>query len=410
MKRLFGKRMEDSAVAKMRNSGQKIVDDGHGRPRVLIRPQECDQPLELYPHEISTIVLKRLREFGERALNSNRDVPVTVTKAVVCVPAHFNTMQREETVEAARKAGIEATLMTEPAAAAYAYGYWHERFDNYKLLVFDLGGGTFDVSVVSVSGFGFLNQLKQFVETEIPTPTQVSNGEFNVVGLCGDSELGGRDFDDELKKHCVREAQRLGACEWELSDADNQLLVRKCEDAKKTLSEQPSAQVRLSGFRRLPPSLVGQNITITRAVFDELVRPLVNRAMSVVGTALKESGVEKAGIDEIILAGGGTRVPLVQSELKIFFGGDAKLNNSINGDEVVAIGAAVRAAQMCPDVQVGVLGMGVEWAWDANCHCQFRCPTCASATWLPSRWGSSRTRGSSALSSPDARTCPPPRL
>lgn len=288
-----------------------------------------------YPHEISARLLAHCRTMAEQYLN----VPEgTVRKAVITVPAYFTEPQRRATNEAAMCAGIKVlNILSEPTAAAIAYSWQRTQNDVRKALIYDLGGGTFDIAIAEVSG----NNVK-------------------ILGVDGDTHLGGQDFDQILMKYCLAQFKEetgiyleLGVNSRNKISRDNALSVmtrvkQQCEKAKENLSTAESSNVEVMCVRGTTNLVV----TITKSKLNELVRPLVQKTIDIVDRALeaaRDKGIaNKSDIQDIILVGGSTRMPLVADEISKYFDGK-QLCKSINPDEAVAYGAAIQAALMNKD-------------------------------------------------------------
>ncbi|KAL7524431.1 hypothetical protein ACHAWF_000948, partial [Thalassiosira exigua] len=268
----------------------------------------------------------------------------TVTHAVVTVPAYFNDAQRQATKDAGKIAGLTVErVINEPTAAAIAYGL-DKRDKEENILVFDLGGGTFDVTLLSID-----------------------NGVFEVLATAGDTHLGGQDFDQRLMQHLMAQFKRKAGIDVTGDKRAVQRLRQQCETAKRALSTQTSAAVECDALAG------GEDFsaTISRAKFEELNGDLFRKTMVPVTQVLKDAGMSKGQVDQIILVGGSTRIPKIQSMLSDFFGGK-ELNKSINPDEAVAYGAAVQggilsgdASESTKDVlllDVAPLSLGIETA------------------------------------------------
>jgi len=314
IKRILGLKYNDPVVRKERNNWPfKITAGDNSRPRVNIMYK--NEAKSYYPEEISSMVLSKMKETAEAYLGTK------VTRAVITVPAYFNDSQRQATKDAGTIAGFKVErIINEPTAAAIAYGLNFldkEKVNGEKnILVYDFGGGTFDVSVLTVD-----------------------NGLFEVKATAGNTHLGGEDLDDIMVKYMMDEIMR----KYKKNIASNVRAMRRlktaCEQAKKTLSSSTQAEITLESLAD------GTDVTvcITRARFDELCTGLFQSTLELVEKALNDARMERSSIDDIILVGGSTRIPKVQKLLSDYFY-QKELNKSINPDEAVAYGAAVQAA------------------------------------------------------------------
>ena len=294
------------------------------------------------PQEISAKVLRKLKESAESYLGHK------VNKAVITVPAYFNDAQRQATKDAGQIAGIEvARIINEPTAAALAYGL--DKSKDEKIIVFDLGGGTFDVSVLEVADSGDEDQ-----ESRV----------FQVISTSGDTHLGGDDFDEAMINFVADEFKKENAIDLRDDPMALQRLQEACEKAKKDLSSLPETDINL------PFITVSDNVPkhltmkITRSKFEELVDDLVERCRQPVLRALKDAGFEASDIDEIVLVGGSTRVPKVRELVKSIFGKEP--HQGVNPDEVVAVGAAIQGSVLAGErtdvllLDVTPLTLGIE--------------------------------------------------
>ena len=286
------------------------------------------------PPEISALILRKLKEAAESYLGHK------VRKAVITVPAYFNDSQRQATKDAGQIAGLEvARIINEPTAAALAYGL--ERKKNEKIAVFDLGGGTFDISILDVA-----------------------DGVFEVLSTHGDTHLGGDDWDEALINHIAEEFRKEQGIDLRKDQMALQRLKEAAEKAKKDLSFQAQADINLPFITADASGPKHMTMTITRSQFEKLTDSLFERCRGPVMKALEDAKLKPAQIDEVVLVGGSTRMPLVQQIVKEIFGKDP--HKGVNPDEVVAVGAAIQGAVLTGDVKqillldVTPLSLGLE--------------------------------------------------
>jgi len=338
-KRLIGRNFSDSSVqSDMKHWPFKVRSEG-GKPRLEVEYKAEERSFT--PEEISAMVLTKMKETAESYLGTE------VRDAVVTVPAYFNDSQRQATKDAGVIAGLNIMrIINEPTAAAIAYGLDKKRTGDKEsnVLIFDLGGGTFDVSILSIEG-----------------------GIFEVKSTAGDTHLGGEDFDNRMVDHFVNEFKRKHKKDISSNKRALRRLRTACERAKRTLSASAQANIEIDSLFEG----IDFYTSITRARFEELCSDLFKNTLDPVEKALRDAKMDKSSIDDIVLVGGSTRIPKIQKLLQDFFNGK-ELNKSINPDEAVAYGAAVQAAILTGDtseavsdlllLDVAPLSLGIETA------------------------------------------------
>jgi heat shock protein 1/8 len=311
-KRLIGRKYDETTVQHDMKLWPFRVQNDAGRPVIEVEHQ--GQTKKFKPEEISAAVLSYMRKVAEDYLGQ------TVNDAVVTVPAYFNDSQRQSTKDAGTISGLNVLrIINEPTAAAIAYGLDNESKLRHKaenVLIFDLGGGTFDVSLLTIE-----------------------EGVFEVKATAGDTHLGGEDFDNRMVQHFVDEFKRKYKKDISKNDRALRRLRTACERAKRTLSASTTATVEIDSLFEG----IDFNSTITRARFEDLVIDMLRKTLEPVEKVLKDSKMGKSDVDQVVLVGGSTRIPKVQQLLSQFFNGK-ELCKSINPDEAVAYGAAVQAA------------------------------------------------------------------
>ena len=309
-KRMIGRAFSDSLLqADMKHFPYDVIDDGKGRPQICVETKEGQK--KFYPEEISAMVLQKMKAIAEAYLGQ------PVRDAVVTVPAYFNDAQRQATKDAGMIAGLNVLrIINEPTAAAIAYGLDKKGEGEKNVLIFDCGGGTHDVSLLTIE-----------------------DGVFEVRATGGDTHLGGEDFDNLVVDWAAEEFRK----KTRVDIKDNARALRRlrtaCERAKRVLSGSTQATIEVDSLA----DGNDLNLTLTRAKFESLCDHLFRKAMAPVEQVLRDSKISKADIDDIVLVGGSTRIPRIQALLREFFGGK-ELCQSINPDEAVAYGAAVQGA------------------------------------------------------------------
>jgi molecular chaperone DnaK len=327
IKRFMGRRHNEVA------GEEKMVPyEVVGGPEDYVKVKAGDK--EFTPPEVSAKVLRALKESAESYLGHK------VNKAVITVPAYFNDAQRQATKDAGQIAGLEVMrIINEPTAAALAYGL--EKKAQEKIVVFDLGGGTFDVSVL-----------------------EVADGVFRVISTNGDTHLGGDDFDQTLINHVAEQFKKEQGIDLRKDTMALQRLQEACEKAKKELSSAQSTDINLPFITADASGPKHLQMTISRAQFEQMCDPLIERCRGPVVQALKDAKLDPKDIDEVVLVGGSTRIPKVQELVKKLFGKEP--HKGVNPDEVVALGAAIQGGVLGGDVQdvllldVTPLSLGIE--------------------------------------------------
>ena len=313
-KRLIGRDFNDPVVqAEMKLFPFKIINNNN-KPEIQVKYKNENKQFK--PEEVSSMVLGYMKEQAENYLGE------TVTDVVVTVPAYFNDSQRQATKDAGQIAGLNVLrIINEPTAAAIAYGLDNKADEEQNVLIFDMGGGTFDVSILTIE-----------------------DGIFEVKATAGDTHLGGEDFDNLLVQYFAMEFKRKNKLDLMESKKSVRRLKTACERAKRTLSSAQTASIELDSLYEG----IDFFTNISRAKFESLCMHLFQKAMDPVQKCLRDSKISKNNINEIVLVGGSTRIPKVQSLLSDAFNGK-KLCNSINPDEAVAYGASVQAHILTSD-------------------------------------------------------------
>ncbi|KAA3669194.1 MULTISPECIES: molecular chaperone DnaK [Pectobacterium] len=334
IKRLIGRRFKDEEVQRDANiMPYKIIAADNGDAWLEVKDQK------MAPPQISAEVLKKMKKTAEDYLGE------TITEAVITVPAYFNDAQRQATKDAGRIAGLEVKrIINEPTAAALAYGLDKE-VGNRTIAVYDLGGGTFDISIIEID--------------EV-------DGEktFEVLATNGDTHLGGEDFDSRMINYLVDEFKKEQGFDLRNDPLAMQRLKEAAEKAKIELSSAQQTDVNLPYITADATGPKHLNIKVTRAKLESLVEELVNRSLEPLKVALQDAGLSVSEIQDVILVGGQTRMPLVQKKVADFFGKEPR--KDVNPDEAVAIGAAVQGGVLSGDVKdvllldVSPLSLGIE--------------------------------------------------
>ncbi|APB33066.1 molecular chaperone dnak [Gloeomargarita lithophora Alchichica-D10] len=329
VKRFIGRRY-DEITNEAKQVPYKVLRDGNGNVKID-SPQVGKQ---FAPEEISANVLRKLADDASKYLGE------PVTQAVITVPAYFNDSQRQATKDAGRIAGLEVLrIINEPTAASLAYGL--DKKANETILVFDLGGGTFDVSIL-----------------------EVGDGVFEVLATSGDTHLGGDDFDKKIVDWMAQDFQGKEGIDLRKDKQALQRLTEAAEKAKIELSSVSQTDINLPFITATQDGPKHLEITLTRAKFEELCADLFDRCKVPVEQALRDAKLDKSKIDEVVMVGGSTRIPAVQQVVRQVLGKDP--NQSVNPDEVVAVGAAVQAGVLSGEVKdillldVSPLSLGVE--------------------------------------------------
>lgn len=307
-KRLIGRKFDDPAVQNdIKHFPFKVVSDDN-KPK--IQAVYKDELKTFQPEEISSMILTKMKEVAEAYIGEK------VTDAVVTVPAYFNDSQRQATKDAGMISGLNILrIINEPTAAAIAYGL-DKKSEEKNILIFDLGGGTFDVSLLTID-----------------------DGIFEVKATAGDTHLGGEDFDNILMKYFIDEFKRKYKTDLSENKRSLRRLKTACERAKRTLSSSATASVELESLYEG----IDFFTSISKARFESLCMNLFQKCINPVSRVLQDAGISKSNVHEVVLVGGSTRIPKIQELLSSFFNGK-ELNKGINPDEAVAYGAAVQAA------------------------------------------------------------------
>ena len=329
VKRLIGRRYTDAEVKKdIERVPFKIVEAGNGDAWVEAQGEKYS------PSQVSAFILQKMKETAEAYLGEK------VTEAVITVPAYFNDAQRQATKDAGKIAGLDVKrIVNEPTAAALAYGL--DKEGNKKIVVYDLGGGTFDVSIL-----------------------EIGDGVFEVKATNGDTFLGGEDFDARIQKWMIDEFKAQNGIDLSNDKLAIQRLKEAAENAKKELSSTTETEINLPYITADATGPKHLNLKLTRAKLEQLTDDLIQRSIEPCKKAMADAGLKNSDIDEIVLVGGMTRMPKVQEVVKNFFGKEP--HKGVNPDEVVAVGAAIQGGVLKGDVtdvlllDVTPLSLGIE--------------------------------------------------
>merc|ERR1719219_1077370 len=337
-KRLIGRKFNDPVVQKdMEHWPFKVIEGQQGRPVISVTFK--GEQKEFFAEEISAMVLQKMKQTAEASLGRK------VAKAVITVPAYFNDAQRQATKDAGHIAGLEVLrIINEPTAAAIAYGLDNaDETEEKNVLIFDLGGGTFDVSLLTID-----------------------EGIFQVLATAGDTHLGGEDFDNRLVEFCIQDFKKKNKLDIRESARSMRRLRTQCEQAKRSLSGANRVTIEVDSLYEG----IDYHVVVSRPKFEKLCADDFQRCMTPVSKVLQDAKMSKNDIHEVVLVGGSTRIPKIQELLSKFFNGK-ELNKSIHPDEAVAWGAALQAAVLGGDetvedqpvlVDVAPLSLGIETA------------------------------------------------
>ena len=309
-KRLIGRVFNDPLVqSDIKHFPYKVIPNKEGKPAIKVNYKGEEKVFQ--PEEISSMVLVKMKEIAESYLGT------TIRDAVITVPAYFNDAQRQATKDAGTIAGLNVLrIINEPTAAAIAYGLDKKGQGEKNILIYDLGGGTFDVTIMSIE-----------------------DGIFEVKSTAGDTHLGGEDFDRRLMEHFMQDFKKKHKKDISENKKSVRRLQTACEQAKKTLSSSTTATLEIDSLFEG----IDYNSVISRARFEDICSDLFKKTFDPVDKVLKDAKISKSQIHEIVLVGGSTRIPKIQSQLSDYFNGK-ELCKGINPDEAVAYGAAVQAA------------------------------------------------------------------
>ena len=335
VKRLIGRKFKDSEIQKdIKKLPYEVVASANGDAWVRANGKD------LAPQQVSAEILRKIKEYAESYLGE------TVTQAVITVPAYFNDSQRQATKDAGKIAGLEVLrIINEPTAAALAYGVDKDSKKDMKIAVYDLGGGTFDISIIEIAD---VDGEKQF----------------EVLSTNGDTFLGGEDFDQAILDHLVSEFKKSDGVDLSTDKMALQRLKESAEKAKIELSTNTQTEVNLPFITATADGPKHLIVKLTRANYEAMVEKLITRSINPCKTALKDAKLQASDIDEIILVGGQTRMPAVQAAVEKFFGKAPR--KDVNPDEAVAAGAAIQGSVLAGDttdvllLDVTPLSLGIE--------------------------------------------------
>ena len=312
-KRLIGRNFSDKEVQNdIKFWPFKVDKDNNDKPQIIVKINDNEK--RYYPEEISAMILKQLKKEAEDFLDCE------VKDAIITVPAYFNNSQRQSTIDAGRIAGLNVLqTINEPTAAAIAYGLENQTNIKKNVCVFDFGGGTFDVTVLTIE-----------------------NKEFKVLSTGGDSHLGGADIDNLLVEYCINKFKKKTGIDISNNKKALRRLKKECEESKKNLSGTKEVDIDIDALAEGKDF----NKTLLFTTFNDLCKDLFKRCMEILKKTINESGLSKEEIDDIVLVGGSSRIPKIQEMVIKYFGDKEKIKKSINTDEAVGMGASILAAKM----------------------------------------------------------------
>jgi molecular chaperone DnaK len=335
VKRLIGRKFEEPEVQKdIKLMPFRIIKASNGDAWIEVRGKK------LAPPQISAEIVRKMKQTAEDYLGEE------VTEAVITVPAYFNDSQRQATKDAGRIAGLDVKrIINEPTAAALAFGLDKSSKGDRKIAVYDLGGGTFDISIIEIAELG-------------------SEKQFEVLSTNGDTFLGGEDFDQRVINYIIDEFKKINGLDLGKDPIALQRIKGSAERAKIELSSSQQTEINEPYIAMANGAPVHLNLKITRAKLESLVEDLIERTLEPCRTAIKDAGIEVSNVDDVILVGGMTRMPKVQEKVREFFGKDPR--KDVNPDEAVAVGAAIQASVLSGErkdvllLDVTPLSLGIE--------------------------------------------------